>query len=268
MNMILVQFEGQSTTSKVKKGSVRLMERSELDESPFEEVRLEEAAAPRDDARGDRDRREDDRAVERPSGKSAGRSSDRKRREGDRDGRRDRDRDSDRNRGGDHRERTRDDDGGGGGGRKRRRDGKTEAAASSSSAKASRSGDAHDRVTWVIPNIRVRVVSSKYGESLYRQKGVVVDVTRQGVATLTMGHNGQVIHAPERHLETALPKVGGNACILTGKHRLAKGRLLERDSKANVGAVQVFEDMNVVTASLDDMAEWCGPLDDDLDHHF
>ena len=90
-----------------------------------------------------------------------------------------------------------------------------------------------------------------------------MDVTRNGTATLTMG-NGQVIQAPERYLETALPKVGGNACILVGEHRLAKGKLLERDSRKNRGAVQVFEDMNIVTTSLDDMAEWCGPLDDDL----
>jgi hypothetical protein len=80
--------------------------------------------------------------------------------------------------------------------------------------------------------------------------------------------NGQVIHVAERHLETALPKVGGSACILSGEQKYAKGRLLERDSKANKGVVQVFEDMSVVTMSLDDMAEWCGPLDDDLDHHF
>jgi hypothetical protein len=106
-------------------------------------------------------------------------------------------------------------------------------------------------------------MSSKLGKQYYKEKGIVVDVTRNGTATLTMG-NGQVIQAPERYLETALPRVGGNACILTGKHRLAKGKLLERDSRKNRGAVQVFEDMNIVTASLDDLAEWCGPLDDDL----
>ena len=86
----------------------------------------------------------------------------------------------------------------------------------------------------------------------------------KGTATLKMSSNGQVLHAKERYLETALPKIGGNACILSGNHKYGKGRLLERDSKANRGVVQLFEDMNVVTVSLDDMAEWCGPLDDDL----
>ena len=92
-----------------------------------------------------------------------------------------------------------------------------------------------------------------------------MDVTRKGVATLTMG-NGQVINVAERHLETALPKVGGSSIVLSGTHRFSKGRLLERDSKKNRGAIQVYEDMSIVTTSLDDMAEWCGPLDDDLEH--
>jgi hypothetical protein len=78
--------------------------------------------------------------------------------------------------------------------------------------------------------------------------------------------DGQILdRVPERYLETALPKVGGNAIILTGSHRLCKGKLLERNSDSGQGVVQVFEDMNVVKLSLDDMAEWCGPLDDDIE---
>ena len=100
---------------------------------------------------------------------------------------------------------------------------------------------------------------------------MVLDVTRNGTATVNMGgsnHNtgstSTVLHVPERHLETALPKVGGNAIILTGPHRLVKGKLWERDSRKNKGSIQAFEDLSIVTLSLDDMAEWCGPLDDDL----
>ena len=118
--------------------------------------------------------------------------------------------------------------------------------------------------TWLIPNIRVRIISSKYGKSNYKEKGVVIDVSAKGTATLNMGSSSHVLHVPERHLETALPKVGGSACILTGTHRYAKGRLLEVDRGANKASIQVFEDMNIVTTTLDDMAEWCGPLDEDL----
>jgi hypothetical protein len=51
---------------------------------------------------------------------------------------------------------------------------------------------------------------------------------------------------------------------LTGKHRLKKGRLLERSSDCGNGVIQVFDDMNVLNLSLDHIAEWCGLLDDDL----
>jgi hypothetical protein len=121
--------------------------------------------------------------------------------------------------------------------------------------------------SWLRPNIRVRVVTDKLGKRWYQQKGVVLDVTirsKGAEATLQMADGRILDHVPERYLETALPKPGGNAVVLMGPSRFAKGKLLERDSRANQGVIQVFEDMNILTLSLDDMAEWCGPLDDDL----
>ena len=83
---------------------------------------------------------------------------------------------------------------------------------------------------------------------------------------LSEGNGNSVVleHVPERYLETALPKVGGNAIVLTGSNKWTKGRLLERNSKNAKGSIQVFEDMSILTLSLDDIAEWCGPLDDAL----
>jgi G-patch domain len=122
---------------------------------------------------------------------------------------------------------------------------------------------------WVIPNIRVRVVTEKLGKQHFRQKGVIVDVNRHHGATLRMdmlegGKHAVLEHVPEQYLETALPKSGGHAICLTGPHKWTKGRLLERNSKTSTGSIQVFEDMSILTLSLDDIAEWCGPLDDDL----
>ena len=120
-----------------------------------------------------------------------------------------------------------------------------------------------DAMHWIIPNIRIRVVTRKLGSVHYTQKGIVMDVTHGG-ATVHMS-SGQVLdNVPERYLETALPKTGGNVIVLVGQHKFAKGKLLERDFDRGRGAVQVFEDMSVLTLKLDDLAEWCGPLDDDL----
>ena len=119
-------------------------------------------------------------------------------------------------------------------------------------------------IQWMHVNIRIRVITEKLGRKYYKSKGVIVDVTPKG-ATVRMDDGSLLDRVPERYLETALPKTGGRVLVLAGKHKLVKGQLLERDSKKGRGVVQVYEDMNVLTLSLDDMAEWCGPLDDD-DH--
>lgn len=119
-----------------------------------------------------------------------------------------------------------------------------------------------DDCGWLIPNIRVRVITKKLGSNQYKEKGVVIDVTRG--ATLQMSNGQMLDRVPERYLETALPKVGGNVVVLAGKSKFAKGKLLERDSKSGKGVVQVFEDMSILKLSLDDLAEWIGPLDDDM----
>lgn len=119
--------------------------------------------------------------------------------------------------------------------------------------------------TWVIPNIRVRVVTEKLGKKYFKEKGIIVDVTSKG-ATLRLDKTGKVLdRVREDYLETALPKPGGKAIVLAGRHKYAKGKLLERDSKRAKGAIQIFEDMSVLNLSLDDMAEFVGSLDDDLE---
>ena len=91
-----------------------------------------------------------------------------------------------------------------------------------------------------------------------------MDVLNQGTHAVVHMDDGELIERiPERYLETALPKVGGNVIILTGPNQFAKGKLVERNSNKGRGVIQLFEDMNIVTLSLDDIAEWCGPLDDD-----
>jgi len=130
-------------------------------------------------------------------------------------------------------------------------------------SKRSRDDSSSSKPQWVIPNIRVRVITEKLGRRHFKEKGIVVDVTPKG-ATIEM-ENGHVLdRVAERYLETALPKPGGKAVVLAGEHRFAKGQLLERDSRKARGVIQVYEDMNVLTLPLDDLAEWCGPLDEDL----
>lgn len=114
-------------------------------------------------------------------------------------------------------------------------------------------------MTWVQPNIRVRIISKRYGKAYYKEKAVVVDVTPEG-ATLQL-KSAVLDQVAEIHLETALPKAGG-PCVVVGstRNKNVKGRLLDRNSRTAV--MQESENGTVLEIDLDDIAEWCGSLDD------
>ena len=107
---------------------------------------------------------------------------------------------------------------------------------------------------------------SKKIPAYYLQKGVVQDVTRTSQSStkaVLLMDNGQVIDkVPERYLETALPKAGGNIIVLEGNHQWKKGKLLERSSEGGYGVIQFAEDLEVVTVSLDSIAEYCNDCDE------
>lgn len=118
---------------------------------------------------------------------------------------------------------------------------------------------------WIIPNIRVRVISKKVaGGQYYKSKGIVVDTTQPGIGTLQMDLGNSILeNVKQKYLETALPKMGGDVMILSGRNKFQRGKLLERNSKMCTGIVQLSESMNLVSIPLDDIAEWCGPLNED-----
>ncbi|KAL3804101.1 hypothetical protein ACHAWO_007160 [Cyclotella atomus] len=126
----------------------------------------------------------------------------------------------------------------------------------------------HEHINWLLPNIRIRLVSKKYSRQ-HLQKGIVQDVissqNNNPKAVILMDNQEVLDNVPERYLETALPKTGGNVIVLEGVHRWKKGRLLERSSAKGTGVIQLFEDLEVVEVSLDGVAEWCGPLDEDME---
>jgi G patch domain and KOW motifs-containing protein len=241
LNRVLVQMEGDNVATSVKKGDMSLIPRSELETRPFvgRELNPEQKMAFHGEAESSRRNQQDIKEDDRKDGHKASRheihrdGGDQRRRKGDDDQRGDQ-------------KRSRGDD------RRLQRE-----------VNDHKKIPRDDAMHWIIPNIRIRVVTRKLGSVHYTQKGIVMDVTHGG-ATVHMS-SGQVLdNVPERYLETALPKTGGNVIVLVGRHKFAKGKLLERDSNRGRGAVQVFEDMSVLTLKLDDLAEWCGPLDDDL----
>jgi hypothetical protein len=247
LNRVMVLCEGETDAVTIKRGDVvGLVDRQKLDEKPFRGAYVSRSSSKSIRDEGDRPR--DQEGAERRI-KEKLRSLEDERHHG-RDTGRVRFRDSDKDR-----DRYRDDN----------RDRRKKRRSKEDSREVKKRRRKEEPEHWLLTNIRVRVVTEKLGRRHYKQKGVVLDVTDGGgKATLQMAEGQVLDRVAERYLETALPKIGGNAVVLAGKHKFAKGRLLERDSKAGRGIIQVFEDMNVLTLSLDDLAEWCGPLDDTM----
>jgi hypothetical protein len=116
--------------------------------------------------------------------------------------------------------------------------------------------------SWLAPGIRVRVADSAWREGrLFKLKAVVQDVPAPGRATLAFmrddGSSRLVEDVPQRVLETALPKPGGHVLVVgAGRHRGARGVLLERNSGAGTASVRLLRDERIITLSLDDVAEY------------
>ncbi len=298
LNRVLVRYEGESADVSVKKGDVLLVSKSDLEMEPFREKSSEKSSEndrnQRKSKQSSREVEEKDRNSRSPS-RSRSRSRSRERKRSKKDRRRERShsrertkrhktskgtesddesnygkskRDKDRSR--DRKKQKRSDEKRED---KRRRDNGYDSAEGEGDESRKRKKSKRESETsfqkstehWLTPNIRVRVVTKKIAKGRqYKQKGVVMDVLNHGTYAVVHMDNGELIErVPERYLETALPKVGGNAIILTGPNQFSKGKLLERNSSKGKGIIQLFEDMNVVTLGLDDMAEWCGSLDDE-----
>ncbi|CAB1099405.1 unnamed protein product [Ectocarpus sp. CCAP 1310/34] len=120
---------------------------------------------------------------------------------------------------------------------------------------------------WLRANIRVRVIHKSYGGGrAYLGKGRVVDVPRVGQATVRMDLGELVLEGvKERHLETVLPSRGGKVIVVRGAEKGATGKLLAKNKEKETALVQVYEDLRAVTLSLDDVAEYTGMLDEDME---
>lgn len=272
LNKILVRFEGENDNTSVKKGDVSLLDQSELDIKPFldnivkqkSQVKIESSSL-----RIGKNTNDLGNVIQHGNGKEQSKHGS--------NGKRSRSRSRSPNSDNEHREK-----------RRKSRYDRPSRASDVIDHHSNRNKYKNDKKSnkkknhcekdksstnekhWLIPNIRVRIVTKKVARGRqYLQKGVIMDVLQGGSEAVIQMTDGELLEkVPERYLETALPKVGGKAIILSGPNKYSKGKLLERNSDTCRGIIQVFEDMNVVTVSLDDMAEFCGLLDDDVNESF
>jgi hypothetical protein len=100
--------------------------------------------------------------------------------------------------------------------------------------------------------ISQRIADDRWRNGLFfRKKGVVMDVLTPGVCQLMLVNNGEgsakrdgeggmlLDNVPQGVLETALPKVGGQAIVIRGKKKGAVGILIERNKETETVVIRL-----------------------------
>ena len=163
--------------------------------------------------------------------------------DGNRDKRKDKDRDREK-----EKDRKRDDS--------RHRDTHDKHSKSSSAPAAASSASSSLPQKWLRTGIRVKLVSKSYGESVYLKKGVVIDVPQVGFGTVRFDGSGILLNSiKEKHLETALPKVGGSCMILLGPNRGELASMIGKNQDQSKVTVQLVDSLDVLEIDADWVAE-------------
>lgn len=108
---------------------------------------------------------------------------------------------------------------------------------------------------WVIPGIRVRIISKTIRDGqLYSSKGVVQDVLDDCSFTLLTDSRELLDFLSERDIETLIPAIGKDVMVLRDEHRSEVGKLVERDKRRNRVVVQL-QAAELLTLTQDDISE-------------
>lgn len=100
--------------------------------------------------------------------------------------------------------------------------------------------------SWLVPGIRVKIVSRKYREGkYYLSSGIVTDILSEKDFLFVTDSKECLDDLKEKHLETEIPKIGGAVRILRGEHQGQLGILHSRDKTNNRVEVRL-DDANII----------------------
>jgi hypothetical protein len=118
------------------------------------------------------------------------------------------------------------------------------------------------RITWVVPNIRVRIISKSYGRGRYYNEKVVVEDVPDAYYCVAR-YEGKVLDKlEERHIETIIPRETGTPVVcVAGRNRGKRGVMVDKDRKKQVVSVQVTDEDEedygqIYTIHYDDVCEF------------
>lgn len=114
---------------------------------------------------------------------------------------------------------------------------------------------------WVRNDIRVRIVSKSIKDGkFYCKKARVLDVVSGSLCSVAVEPERLVVEVDQRDLETVMPVDGGYVAVVRGEYKGQLAKLLSRDKRDSTVQIQLLEDLDVVQVSMDDVAEYMGPL--------
>ena len=110
------------------------------------------------------------------------------------------------------------------------------------------------KIRWILPGIRLQVVSKKYrGGRYFEEIGRVEDVLDERSFTFITMKGEMLEDLEEKHLETIMPKVGEKIMVLKGENRGSVGVLHELKKKENKLVVRIERNvLEYVDYALDD----------------
>lgn len=107
-------------------------------------------------------------------------------------------------------------------------------------AKKSKSANPSQSLSWLLPDILVRVVVPDLGQQYFNRKAVVQSV--QGYAArIRMVDSGDLLQVDEQHLETVVPRKGVAVKVLRGLYRERRATVEAVDERRERVSVRVRE---------------------------
>lgn len=118
---------------------------------------------------------------------------------------------------------------------------------------------------WMMPNIRVRIISKTYKDGRYYNKKVkLLDVIGRNVCCCKTDEKKLLEDVRQEYIETIIPKNQGDyVLIVNGKYKGKIAKLLERHKSECEAVVQLTSNKHVTTVSYDDLSEYVGELPED-----
>ncbi|KAK7100764.1 G-patch domain and KOW motifs-containing protein-like [Littorina saxatilis] len=156
--------------------------------------------------------------------------------------------------------------------RKRKQDSKDSSDSKhqkSGSKSLSYSKQSNSTLTWLRPNLRVRIVDKHYKKGrYYKDKVVVMDVISVDCAVCKTDDGKVLEDLSHSQVETVIPKSdSAHVMLCRGEYKGQIGKIVKKDKDACRALIQLLSDRDVlVKMDFDEICDYVGSIEDEFDY--